>query len=55
MAHRGRNDAFNRLLLSSYMSWRQIALLRTYARYMRQIRFSNSQTFISNTWSTTRT
>ena len=43
------NDAFNRLLLSSYMSWRQIALLRTYARYMRQIRFSNSQTFISNT------
>jgi len=43
------NDAFNRMLLSSYMSWRQIALLRTYARYMRQIRFSNSQTFISNT------
>ncbi|MDI9245863.1 NAD-glutamate dehydrogenase [Marinobacter sp. CHS3-4] len=43
------NDAFNRLLLSSYMSWREIALLRTYARYMRQIRVSNSQTFISNT------
>ncbi|MDX1599057.1 MAG: NAD-glutamate dehydrogenase, partial [Marinobacter sp.] len=43
------NDSFNRLLLSSYMSWRQIALLRTFARYMRQIRFSNSQTFISNT------
>jgi len=43
------NDAFNRLLLSSYMSWREIALLRTYARYMRQIRISNSQTFISNT------
>lgn len=43
------NDAFNRLLLASYMSWRQIALLRTFARYMRQIRFSNSQTFISNT------
>ncbi|TNE74870.1 MAG: NAD-glutamate dehydrogenase [Gammaproteobacteria bacterium] len=43
------NDAFNRMLLSSYMSWREIALLRTFARYMRQIRFSNSQTFISNT------
>ncbi|WP_336366903.1 NAD-glutamate dehydrogenase [Marinobacter sp. C2H3] len=43
------NDAFNRLMLSSYMNWREIALLRTYARYMRQIRFSNSQTFISNT------
>ncbi|MBZ0333915.1 NAD-glutamate dehydrogenase [Marinobacter sp. AL4B] len=43
------NDAFNRLMLTSYMGWREIALLRTYARYMRQIRFSNSQTFISNT------
>ncbi|WP_100639480.1 NAD-glutamate dehydrogenase [Marinobacter salexigens] len=43
------NDAFNRMLVTSYMSWREIALLRTYARYMRQIRFSNSQTFISNT------
>ncbi|MFO8142060.1 MAG: NAD-glutamate dehydrogenase [Marinobacter sp.] len=43
------NDAFNRLMLVSYMSWREIALLRTFARYMRQIRFSNSQTFISNT------
>ncbi|MDS1309608.1 NAD-glutamate dehydrogenase [Marinobacter xiaoshiensis] len=43
------NDAFNRMLITSYTSWREIALLRTYARYMRQIRFSNSQTFISNT------
>jgi len=43
------NDAFNRMMLTSYMGWREIALLRTYARYMRQIRFSNSQTFISNT------
>ncbi|WP_323752128.1 NAD-glutamate dehydrogenase [Marinobacter sp.] len=43
------NDAFNRLMLTSYMGWREIALLRTFARYMRQIRFSNSQTFISNT------
>jgi glutamate dehydrogenase len=43
------NDAFNRLMKSSYKSWRQIALLRTYARYMRQIRFSNSQTFIART------
>ncbi|WP_166265276.1 NAD-glutamate dehydrogenase [Marinobacter caseinilyticus] len=43
------NDSFNRLVLASYLSWRQIAMLRTYARYMRQIRISNSQTFISNT------
>ncbi|MDY6797997.1 MAG: NAD-glutamate dehydrogenase, partial [Pseudomonadota bacterium] len=43
------NDAFNRLMLASYMNWREVALLRTYARYMRQIRFSNSQSFISGT------
>ncbi|HTN35270.1 MAG TPA: NAD-glutamate dehydrogenase [Marinobacter sp.] len=43
------SDAFNRLLSSSYMNWREIALLRAYARYMRQIRFPNSQTFIANT------
>ncbi len=42
------NDGFNRLLLSSYLDWRQIAILRTYARYMQQIRFSNSQSFIAN-------
>jgi glutamate dehydrogenase len=43
------NDNFNRLMLAAYLDWRQIALLRSYARYMRQIRVSNSQTFIANT------
>ncbi|MCH8496870.1 MAG: NAD-glutamate dehydrogenase [Marinobacter sp.] len=43
------NDAFNRLALTAYMNWRQIALFRAYARYMRQIRLPNSQTFVSNT------
>ncbi|WP_144822214.1 NAD-glutamate dehydrogenase [Marinobacter piscensis] len=43
------NDAFNRLLVSSYMGWQEIALLRMYARYMRQMSFSNSQEFISST------
>ena len=43
------NDSFNRLIVSAYMDWRQIAMLRSYARYMRQIRFSNSQHLISNT------
>ncbi|MFW5824288.1 MAG: NAD-glutamate dehydrogenase, partial [Marinobacter sp.] len=43
------NDAFNKLLLSAYLGWRDIAILRTYARYMRQIRFSNSQSFIAST------
>ena len=43
------NDHFNRLLIAAYMGWREIAVLRSYARYMRQIRVSNSQEFISNT------
>jgi len=45
----GENDAFNRLMLSGYMDHRSINLLRAFARYMRQIRISNSQTFIANT------
>ncbi|MDV7211755.1 NAD-glutamate dehydrogenase [Azotobacter beijerinckii] len=32
------NDAFNRLVLSAAMPWREVALLRTYARYLKQIR-----------------
>ena len=43
------NDSFNRLIISAYMNWRQIAMLRSYARYMRQVRVSNSQRFIANT------
>lgn len=43
------NDVFNRLLLAGYLDWRQIAVLRSYARYMQQIRISNSQHFIAST------
>ncbi|WP_097462432.1 NAD-glutamate dehydrogenase [Mangrovitalea sediminis] len=43
------NDTFNRLVLACYLDWRKIAMLRAYARYMRQIRISNSQAFIAST------
>lgn len=43
------NDSFNRLVIAAYMNWREIAMLRAYARYMRQIRVSNSQSFIADT------
>src|SRR5690606_32444156 len=43
------NDGFNRLVLVASLNWRQIALLRAYARYMRQIRLSYSQDFIAST------
>ncbi|MBK8973188.1 MAG: NAD-glutamate dehydrogenase [Hahellaceae bacterium] len=43
------NDIFNRLVVKAEMDWREIAMFRAYARYMRQIRFSYSQDFIANT------
>ncbi|WP_020409464.1 NAD-glutamate dehydrogenase [Hahella ganghwensis] len=43
------NDIFNRLVLAAHMDWRQIAMFRAYARYMRQIRFSYSQDFLAQT------
>ena len=43
------DDRFNRLLLSAGLDWRQVNVLRTYARYMKQIRFGFSQAFISDT------
>ncbi|MAL98533.1 MAG: NAD-glutamate dehydrogenase [Alteromonadaceae bacterium] len=43
------NDIFNRLALAAYFDWRQIAMFRSFARYMQQIRISNSQQFIAST------
>jgi glutamate dehydrogenase len=43
------DDRHNRLLLSAGLDWRQVNVLRTYARYMKQIRFGFSQEFISDT------
>ncbi|MFU8815864.1 MAG: NAD-glutamate dehydrogenase [Pseudomonadales bacterium] len=43
------DDRYNRLLLSAGLDWRQVNVLRTYARYMKQIRFGFSQEFISDT------
>ncbi len=43
------DDRYNRLLLDPGLDWRQINVLRTYARYMKQIRFGFSQQFISDT------
>lgn len=41
------NDEFNRLVLAAALNWRQAALLRAYARYLRQTRFNFSQRFIA--------
>ncbi len=41
------SDNFNKLVLGTALNWRQIALLRAYARYMKQIRFSLSGSYIA--------
>jgi len=41
------NDDFNKLVLGAQLHWRQVALLRAYAGYMKQIRFPISQEAIS--------
>lgn len=43
------SDSFNRLLLGTRLSWREIALLRAYARYLRQLQFPYSVEYIAET------
>ncbi len=45
---KAENDSFNRLLLGAKIDWRDVALLRAYARYMKQIRFGFSESFIAD-------
>ncbi len=43
------DDGFNRLVLAAGLTWRQVTVLRSYSRYLQQIRFGFSQSFISDT------
>ncbi len=43
------NDGFNRLVLAASLDWREIAMLRAYAKYMWQIGSSFSQSYIEET------
>ena len=43
------NDDFNQLVMLCNLGWREVALLRAYARYMKQLRFGFSQPFIAET------
>ncbi|CBL46650.1 NAD-glutamate dehydrogenase [gamma proteobacterium HdN1] len=42
------NDPFNRLTLEAGLGWREVALLRAYAQYFRQIRFPFTPTYIKD-------
>ncbi|MGE2733100.1 NAD-glutamate dehydrogenase [Mycolicibacterium vaccae] len=41
-------DRFNELVLRAGLHWRQVAVLRAYAKYLKQAGFSYSQTHIAN-------
>ena len=43
------DDGFNRLALSPGLDWREVTVLRAYARYLRQIRFRLSQSYVEDT------
>lgn len=43
------NDGFNRLVLTASMPWRDVALLRAYARYLKQIRLGFDLGYIAAT------
>ncbi|WP_412754692.1 NAD-glutamate dehydrogenase [Legionella donaldsonii] len=40
------NDGFNQLVLAAELNWRQVAVMRTYAKYFKQIGFTFSQEYI---------
>jgi glutamate dehydrogenase len=40
------NDGFNKLVLGAQLSWREIIILRAYAKYLRQAGFRSSQPYI---------
>ena len=42
------NDAFNRLVLTAGLPWRDVALLRAYARYLKQIRLGFDLGYIAS-------
>jgi glutamate dehydrogenase len=45
-AGNAESDGFNRLVLSAEMSWREIAVVRAYAKYLWQIGFTFSQNYL---------
>lgn len=42
------NDSFNRLVLEANLNWQQVSMLRAYAKYLRQIGFTLSQSYIEH-------
>ena len=51
MRARAENDGYNALVLSAGLQWRDVALIRTISRYLRQVRVAYSQDYM---WGTLR-
>ncbi|MCC3277731.1 NAD-glutamate dehydrogenase [Arthrobacter sp. zg-Y40] len=49
MSGTAESDAFDRLILQQGMHWRQVVILRAYAKYMRQVGTANSYGFVAGT------
>jgi glutamate dehydrogenase len=45
------NDGFNRLILGAGLSWRQVAMLRAYSKYLQQLGVPFSQVYVEQTFS----
>ncbi|MHA7220029.1 NAD-glutamate dehydrogenase [Arthrobacter sp. MDT1-48-3] len=46
---RSESDQFDRLVLSEELGWRQVLILRAYAKYLRQMGNTNSYGFVADT------
>ncbi len=48
------SDPFNQLIILTGLNWREVAILRAYARYIKQLRFGFSQPFLAETLATNK-
>jgi glutamate dehydrogenase len=46
LTNRAETDRFNSLIISAGLNWREVMVLRSYARYLKQIRFPLSEAYI---------
>ncbi|MEI9991057.1 MAG: NAD-glutamate dehydrogenase [Rhizomicrobium sp.] len=49
IAGQAENDGFNRLVLSAGLAWRDVTILRTVAKFLRQAGFAFSQDYVEQT------
>jgi glutamate dehydrogenase len=48
-ANEAQSDGFNRLVLEAGFGWREVAVFRAYAKYLKQARFDFTQEYIEST------